>query len=171
MCLQSSRRCGCSCRCLNRRRFGSCCRLFGGGLGCCGFGRCRFAGRRRCLGCRFGYRFGSGLGGRLGSRFYHWFSRRFCNRRFCRSFYCRLCRCRLTRSRGLGGRDFGSGRSKLLYMLGQRLDLGMQRFDFFSAGYTQSGDGTVETLIESLFELAPFLQCQIFNIFNPRTGR
>ena len=53
-------------------------------------------------------------------------------------------------------------------MLGQGLDLGMQRLDLITAGDTQAGNGAIKALVESLFELAPLFQGQILDIFNPR---
>src|SRR5690606_27119880 len=82
------------------------------------------------------------------------------------------------RSSRLGCRlDFGLGdwldrlTGELLDLLGQAVDLGLQRLHFVAARYAQTGDGAVKTLVESLFQLAPLADGLAFDFVDFRLGR
>ncbi|MCY1178594.1 hypothetical protein D9M73_189510 [compost metagenome] len=47
----------------------------------------------------------------------------------------------------------------------------MQCLDFVAARYAQTRDGTVQTLVESTFQLIPLAQCAIFHAADARFGR
>ena len=120
------------------------------------FGGSSFSGRlgsRFCsrLGWSLGRRFSSRLGGsfnqRLGSRF----SSGFCSRSFSRGLGCWFCSRLCCRS--LRWSHFGA--SEFFDLLGQGIDLAVQRFQLSLARHAQSRNSTVEAFVESFFQLAP----------------
>lgn len=107
-----------------------------------------FSGRFRCgFGWRLGRRFCSRLGSGFNQRLGYGFSGGFCSSRFSGRLGSRFGRC------GFYRRHFGAG--EFFDLLGQGIDLAVQRLQLSLARHAQSRNGTVQALVERFFQLAP----------------